>query len=174
MRSSDDRGSEDPSQASLRTAQIALERVLDLIRTSSSVEVLTPEHVSRTMGQAVQFREDGSGRFGAGGSFTPDWNYGFGIDKTETRGTWFEFLFLPNPPQASPSMSDICQIDFETFAARLEKMGFSRVRNIVEDGRWMSEIFQRPGMRVEVFPRGEADEPHDLATHQCVEWIQIR
>ncbi|MBO9926890.1 hypothetical protein J7421_11415, partial [Xanthomonas phaseoli pv. dieffenbachiae] len=111
------------------------------------------------MGQSVKHRDDGSERFGASGVLTRDWNYGFGVNKTEVKGAWFEFLFLPNPPEASPSMSDICQIDFEAFAAHLEKMGFSRQRNLVEDGRWMSDIFQRPGMRVELFPRGEADEP---------------
>ncbi|MEA9659275.1 hypothetical protein [Xanthomonas campestris] len=164
----------DPSKGGPRTAQEALERVLELIRTSASIESFTPDHVSRAMGQSVQHRDDGSGRFGASGVLTRNWNYGFGVNKTEVKGARFEFLFLPNPPEASPSMSDICQIDFEAFAAHLEKMGFPRQRNLVEDGRWMSDIFQRPGMRVELFPRGEADKPLARTTHQCVEWVQIR
>ncbi len=173
MSSSIDHGSGESSSAP-RTAQDALTRILGLIRTSSSLDAFTPDYVSRAMGQAVRYRNDGTGRFGASGVLTPDWNYGFGINKTEAKGAWFEFLFEPNPPDASPSMSDICQLDFERFASQLEQMGFSRERNLVEDGRWMSEIFQRPGMRVEVFPRGEADTPQDRATHQCVEWIHIR
>jgi hypothetical protein len=45
---------------------------------------------------------------------------------------------------------------------------------MVEDGRWMSDFFSRPGMRVEVFPRGEADAPQERVDHHCVEWIYIR
>lgn len=174
MRSSTNHGSTDSSKRGPRTAQDALARVLELIRTGTSLDVFTPDYVSRAMGQDVSYRRDGSGRFGAGGVLTTDWNYGFGINKTETKEAWFEFLFLPNPPDASPSMSDICQLDFEAFAGELEQMGFSRQRNLVEDGRWMSEIFERPGMRVEVFPRGEADTPAEKTTHQCIEWIHIR
>ncbi len=174
MSSSADHVPADPSKSGPRSAKEALERVLELIRTSASIESFTADHVSRALGQSVQYRDDGSGRFGASGVLTSEWSYGFGVNKTEVKGAWFEFLFLPNPPEASPSMSDICQIDFETYAAHLEKMEFLRKRNFVEDGRWMSEIFQRPGMRVELFPRGEADAPLERATHQCVEWVQIR
>ncbi|MEA9757446.1 hypothetical protein [Xanthomonas campestris] len=174
MRSSADHVPAGQSTSGPRTAQEALERVLELIRTSASIESFTADHVSPAMGQSVQHRDDGSGRFGASGVLTRDWNYGFGVNRTEVKGTWFEYLFLPNPPEASPSMSGICQLDFEAFAAHLEKMGFSRQRNLVEDGRWMSEIFQRPGMRVELFPRGKADEPLARTTRQCVEWVQVR
>lgn len=134
MRSSADHVPADQSKSGPRTAQEALERVLELIRTGASIESFTADHVSRAMGQSVQHRDDGSGRLGASGALTRDWNYGFGVNRTEVKGAWFEFLFLPNPPEASPSMSDICQIDFEAFAAYLEKMVFSRQRNLVEDG----------------------------------------
>lgn len=164
----------DPSNSGPRTAQDVLQRVLELIRTSASIASFTAGHVSQAMGQQMKHRDDGSGRFGASGEVTRDWNYVFGVNKTEAKGAWFELLFVPDPPDASPSMSDVCQIDFEAFATHLEKMGFTRQRNLVEDGRWMSEILQRPGMRVELFPRGEADLPLERTAHQCVEWIQIR
>ncbi|MEB1979397.1 hypothetical protein VDS06_09520, partial [Xanthomonas campestris pv. campestris] len=89
-------------------------------------------------------------------------------------GRWFEFRFDRNVAGASPSMTEICRLDFDRFTQQLELMGFARERNIVEDGRWMSDFYTRPGMRVEVFPRGEAAEPQELVAHKCVEWVYIR
>ncbi|WP_234346923.1 hypothetical protein, partial [Xanthomonas citri] len=97
----------DLSKGGPRAAQEALERVLELIRTSASIESFTADHVSGAMGQSVEHRDDVSGRFSASGVLTRDWNYGFGVNKTEVKGAWFEFLFLPNPPEASPSMEGL-------------------------------------------------------------------
>ena len=85
MSFSADHAPADLSKGGPRTAQEALERVLELIRTSASIESFTADHVSGAMGQSVEHRDDGSGRFGASGVLTRDWNYGFGVNKTEVK-----------------------------------------------------------------------------------------
>ncbi|MEA9884228.1 hypothetical protein VDG05_07715, partial [Xanthomonas campestris pv. raphani] len=115
-----------------------------------------------------------SKRYGASAPLTSEWAYSFGMDQTPTAGRWFEFTFIPAQAGASPPMTEICRIDFDTFTKKLENAGFVRQRNMVEDGRWMSDFFSRPGMRVEVFPRGESDAPQERVEHHCVEWIYIR
>ncbi|MFC0156218.1 hypothetical protein ACFFJ4_22315 [Xanthomonas dyei] len=156
------------------TAEGLLGQLLVLIKGSQTISDFTPQRLNSTMGQAVQFVKGDEGRYRAFGRLTKDWSYGFGVDETKLDGRWFEFRFDRNVAGASPPMSEICRLDFDRFTHQLEQMGFARERNIVEDGRWMSDFFTRPGMRVEVFPRGEAAEPQALVAHKCVEWVYIR
>ncbi|WP_115514504.1 MULTISPECIES: hypothetical protein [Xanthomonas] len=156
------------------TAEGLLGQLLSLIKDSQTISDFTPQRLNSTMGQVVQFVKGDEGRYRAFGRLTKDWSYGFGVDETKLDGRWFEFRFDRNVAGASPPMSEICRLDFDRFTQQLEQMGFARERNIVEDGRWMSDFFTRPGMRVEVFPRGEAAEPQALVAHKCVEWVYIR
>ncbi|RJS04130.1 hypothetical protein [Xanthomonas sp. CFBP 7698] len=156
------------------TAEGLLGQLLVLIKGSQDISDFTPERLNSTMGQAVQFVKGDERRYRAFGPLTKDWSYGFGVDETKLDGRWFEFRFDRNVAGASPAMTEICRLDFDRFTQQLEQMGFARERNIVEDGRWMSDFFTRPGLRVEVFPRGEAAEPQALVAHKCVEWVYIR
>ena len=156
------------------TAEGLLGQLLVLIKGSQNISDFSPERLNSTMGQAVQFVKGDERRYRAFGPLTKDWSYGFGVDETKLDGRWFEFRFDRNVAGASPAMTEICRLDFDRFTQQLEQMGFARERNVVEDGRWMSDFFTRPGMRVEVFPRGEAAEPQELVAHKCVEWVYIR
>ncbi|MEQ7757576.1 hypothetical protein ABQZ69_21535 [Xanthomonas sp. WHRI 8391] len=177
MRSSPDSavipaGSE--SSGPIRTAEDALTRMLALIQAIHGLDDLTPDYLQSKMGVPVTHAATDPKRYGASAPLTSEWGYSFGMDQTPTAGRWFEFTFIPAQAGASPPMTEICRIDFDTFTKKLENIGFVRQRNMVEDGRWMSDFFSRPGMRVEVFPRGEADAPQERVEHHCVEWIYIR
>ncbi|MCC4610199.1 hypothetical protein [Xanthomonas campestris] len=160
--------------APIGTAKDALTRVLALIEGIHKLDDLTPDYLQSKMGVPVTHAEKDHRRYGASAPLTTEWGYSFGMDQTPTAGRWFEFTFNPAQAGASPSMTEICELDFDTFTKRLEAIGFTRQRNVVEDGRWMSDFFNRPGMRIEVFPRGEADAPQERVEHHCVEWIYIR
>lgn len=158
----------------IRTAEDALTRMLALIQEIHGLDDLTPDYLQSKMGVPVTRAAADPKRYGASAPLTSEWGYSFGMDQTPTAGRWFEFTFIPAQAGASPSMTEICGIDFDTFTKKLENIGFVRQRNMVEDGRWMSDFYTRPGMRVEVFPRGEAAEPQELVAHKCVEWVYIR
>lgn len=155
------------------TAEQGLLRLLDLIRSSKGTEDFTPERLSEVMGVRIEYARDGTDRYGAGGRLTEQWNYGFGVEKTVARGTRFDFSFNENPPGSSPPMTDICQIDFDRFTAELEAMGFTRQRSYGSHGSVMNDFFDRPGMRVLVYPRGEANEPLEKISHNCVQMVLI-
>lgn len=157
----------------IRTAEDALTRMLALIQAIDGLDDLTPDYLQSKMGVPVTHAAADPKRYGASAPLTSEWGYSFGMDQTPTAGRWFEFTFIPAQAGASPSMTEICGIDFETFTKKLENIGFVRQRNMVEDGRWMSDFFTRPGMRVEVFPRGEAAKPQVLVAHKCIEWAYI-
>ncbi|WP_039814397.1 hypothetical protein [Xanthomonas arboricola] len=156
------------------TAEGLLGHLLALIKGSQTISDFTPERLKSAMGQVVQFVKNDERLYRAFGRLTKEWSYGFGVDETKLDGRWFEFRFDRNVAGASHSMTEICRLGFDRFTQQLELMGFARERNIVEDGRWMSDLYTRPGMRVEVFPRGEAAEPQELVAHKCVEWVYIR
>jgi len=156
------------------TAEQGLLRLLDLIRSSKSTENFTPKRLNEVMGVRVEYARGGVDRYGAGGQLTEQWSYGFNVEKTAARGTRFEFSFNENVPGSSPPMTDICQIDFDRFTAELEAMGFTRQRYYGSHGSFMKDLFDRPGMRVQVYPRGERDwTPERDSGRVCVQMVLI-
>ena len=156
------------------TAEQGLLRLLDLIRSSKSTEDFTPERLNEVMGVRVEYARGGVDRYGAGGQLTEQWSYGFNVEKTAARGPRFEFSFNENVPGSSPQMTDICQIDFDRFTAELEAMGFTRQRYYGSHGSFMKDLFDRPGMRVQVYPRGERGwTPERDSGRVCVQMVLI-
>lgn len=157
-------------QPKLNAEQVLL-RLLELIRSSKSVEGFTQEQMKKIMG--VDFPAHAPGRYGFGEQLTSDWWYGMEMREKATRGARFSFSF-DSAPGSSPPMTDICQIDFDRFTSELEAMGFTRQRYYGEHGRFIKDWFDRPGgMRVEVYPRGEANEPVEKIGHRCVKMVLI-
>lgn len=170
------------------TAELALLRVLELIRTSKTMEDFTPERAEQVMGVPLKSWEAG---YGFDEPLTPTWHQGFSMEKifdssTGTRRPRFEFAFSPNPPDATPPMTDICKVDFDQFKAALQAMGFQGQsiydspphalpgQERLPHGRWMYDSFNRPGMRVEVYPEWEhAPIPSGDMGRTCVKQVYI-
>lgn len=155
-------------------AEQALLRLLELIRSSHSIVDFTPERVSNVMGVTLNFAHDGSDRYGFGEAVTSRWDHGFGVDRTSKSAPYFDFSFNERPPSSDPPMTDICQMDFDGFAKSLEAMGFARQTFYGSHGSLGWDQFERPGLLVEVHPRGEANEPSDKISHDCVQMVIIR
>lgn len=167
------------------TAEQALLRMLELIRTSKTIADFTPERLEQVMGVPISPRGDGYGFYEP---LTLQWSHVFFVEEVKAGLSitkphrQFQFLFTPNSPGTSPSMTDICQVDFDKFAIELEVMGFSRGSYYdsppqppseefrLPHGRLMYDYFDRPDMRIEVYPRGESNE---RAAHNCVEWVFV-
>lgn len=146
----------------------ALQRVLDLIDDSHGLADLTPAHISQVMGIPMETARDGSARYGFGEALDTQWTYGVGLDATTPDASRFEFAF--NPSQADAPMTPICQMDYDAFTAKLEAMGFTRTPYRAEHGRFVKEWFDKPGLRVSVYPQGETAE---AAAHRCVRMVTI-
>lgn len=151
-------------------AEQSLLRLLDLIRDSKTIQDITAERLQQTFG--VAFAAD-SGRLGFGERLTKDWWSSFELDPASTYGARFEFSFRPDPPGTYPPLSDICAIDFDRFAAELVKQGFTRETYRGEHNRVIHDLFQRAGLTVTVYTRGEADNPPDKITHACVQMVLV-
>lgn len=151
-------------------AEQSLLRLLELIRGSKTVKDITAGRLQQTFG--VAFAED-SGRLGFGERLTKDWWSSFELDPAHPYGARFEFSFRPDPPGSYPPASAICAVDFDRFAAELQKMGFGRETYRAEHNRVIHDLFERPGMSVTVYTRGEADSPPEKITHACVQMVLI-
>lgn len=146
-------------------AERSLLRLLDLIRDSRTIDDMDADRLRTTFG--VAFAAD-AGRLGFGERLTGDWWSSFEFDPADTSGPRFEFGFRPDPPGTYPPLGDLCRIDFDRFAAELAEMGFLRETRRGEHGRVIHDLFQREGLTVTVYTRGEADDPPEKITHACV------
>ncbi len=151
-------------------AEQSLLRLLDLIRDSKTVQDITTDRLQTTFG--VPFTLE-SGRSGFGERLTADWWSSIEFDPTHPRGPRVEFSFRPDQPSAYPPFTAICGIDFDRFAAELQAMGFSRETYRAEHNRIIHDLFQREGLAVTVYTRGEADSPPEKIAHACVRMVLI-
>jgi hypothetical protein len=151
-------------------AEQSLLRLLDLIRDSKTVADITPARLQATFG--VPFDES-NGRFGFAEQLSRDWWSSFELDPKRAYGTQFEFAFRPSQPDAYPAATEICAVDFDRFAAELQKQGFSRETYRAEHNRVIHERFERPGLAVTVYTRGESDATPEKVTHACVQMVHV-
>lgn len=151
-------------------AEQSLLRLLELIRGSKTVQDITTDRLQRMFG--VEFTV-ASGRSGFGERLTRDWWSSIEFDPNHPYGARVEFSFRPDQAGAYPPLTDICKVDFDRFAAELQKMGFSRETYRAEHNRVIHDLFEREGLSVTVYTRGEADNPPEKITHACVQMVLI-
>jgi hypothetical protein len=151
-------------------AEQSLLRLLALIRSSKTIQDITTERLQQTF--EVTFTVD-SGRSGFGERLTREWWSSIELDPKHPYGARVEFSFRPDQPGSYPPFSEICKIDFDRFAAELQTMGFSRETYRAEHNRVIHDLFQREGLSVTVYTRGEADSPPEKITHACVQMVLI-
>ena len=151
-------------------AERALLRLLDLIRDSKTVQDITAERLQATFG--VPFAEN-AGRLGFAEQLSRDWWSSYEWDPTRDYGAQFEFAFRPSQPDVYPAATDVCAVDFERFAAELQKQGFSRETYRAEHNRVIHDRFEREGLTVTVYTRGESDASPEKIAHACVQMVHV-
>ena len=149
-------------------AEHSLQKLLDLLRGAHRIEDIDGAALKRAFG--VDFATH-DGRLGFGEQVTADWWTSIELDPKSPYGPRFEFGFRPNDPNAYPSASDICALDFDRFAGELEKAGFRRETYRGEHNRVINDTFTRDALKVTVETRGENDDSPEKITHACVKTV---
>lgn len=147
------------------TAEALLQRLLALVSDSKGIEDFNPRRIRRAF--EVEFFVD-EGRLGFGERLCRDWWSSLELDPDGAYGPSFELAFRPDRTGTYPPATEICALDYDSFAAELTAMGFEHETCYGEHGRVIHETFERNGVTLTVYTRGEADEPHDKITHACV------
>lgn len=155
------------------SATQALDRMLALIRSIHAVTDVTPDLLQRTMGKDVHSSEQG--RFGFGQLLPGNW--AFSVERYLLQPddvARLELGFDPIPDKdAAPLMG--CEPDYTTFTAALEGMGFVRHPAYGAHGLWKYDAFDKPGIRVEVYPMyAQAKDDAEARGTRCVKRVLVR
>lgn len=150
-----------------------LQRTLQLIGKARSIRDFSPQQLGDNYGVPFASHEPGQHSFAE--QIDRDWWYSLQIAEDIGGAPRFDVSFDQAVPSArGVSMAGICQIDFDQFGQQLQALGFSRRPNHAEHGRHVSDVFERDGMRVEVFARGESEASSGTSAHACVKMLTIR
>jgi len=152
------------------SASQALQRTLELIRGSKSVADITPESMQGAFG--VPVKKVDPEEFGYGQRLPGNW--AFSIMRQDVDGEGRVDLNFDPLPGTQAALKDICEPDFARFTAELETMGFARHSQHGEHNRWTYDAFERPGMRVEVYPEVEHADNGEPTGPTCVKMVLVR
>lgn len=160
-------GTEVP-QSDVDAGQV-LERVLQLIDDTASIDQITAERVSAALGAQVRHTSDRD--FGYGARLTSEWMYRVDFRGNPRLGPVLVFRIFNPDGSNDGSLSEVSQLDYDQFAARLQSSGFTQTPQYGEHGRLMGSSFTRDGLTVEVSVRGESEQN---PTRLCVQTVQVR
>ncbi|AND67482.1 hypothetical protein ATSB10_00280 [Dyella thiooxydans] len=160
----------DPTRVQL-SAQQAMERFLDLIRATRTLQDITPESMHEAMG--VDIQSVSPDHYGYGQALPGNW--AFSVERKDAGGAGPQVNLSFSPiPGKSASPEGACEPDFAHFADALLGMGFTRHASHGEHSRWLFDYFERPGMRVEVYPRTPRSDRGAPTGPICVDKVLIR
>jgi hypothetical protein len=164
------------------SAEQALQSVMTLIRTNKNVSEFTPERLNEAFQTDVQYAKNDDSRYGSGEAISPDWNYGFYINKKvkDLQGKlWSKFVFSFNPinADANPDIGAVCAMNFDTFSKALEAQGFKRERRYAEHDRWLYDEFNNATMRIHIYIQNRENAADAGAGGErpqaCIKMIEI-
>lgn len=152
------------------TATRALDGVMALIRSHTTVAELTPESMGQALGVSVT--RVSAEHYGYTQQLPGDWSFSVQRQLVPSVGPRVDLAFS-TVDEAEPSPQVICSPDFAHFTAALEPLGFTRTTSRGEHGRWIFDAFDRPGQHIEVYPWVHPGDTHgtDLT---CVGRVSIR
>ena len=104
------------------------------------------------------------------------WRVSIVLSRPGTEEAVLELAFAPeaqDAPGPPPPATPICTLDFDRFAAELRDMGLLHDKLRGELERSLKDMFRRPGQRVTVLSRGEANEAAGQIVHACVRRVLI-
>lgn len=167
-----DTGQDPPLPQSEITAEQLLTRLLELIKSSRSITDFTLAKLQQALG--AQLETYGPSSWGGRARLTPNWGYAINALEDLPDGARLRFSFFDNEGGTSGNMSQICQLDFDTFTGALQSAGFAKTSIYGEHGESTFESYTRGQLRVEVTSRGEAGGSSEKVLHQCIQSIMVR
>lgn len=160
-----------PPAAPRLNAEQTLRRLLDLVRDTRTVADIDAAGLSKAFGVDFATAE---GRLGYSERVAAGWWSSIELDPSAASGPRLEVAFRPEAPGTYPPLTDICALDYDRFAAGLTAMGLSHRTYRGEHNRMIHESFEREGLNLTVYTRGEADSPPEKITHACVLMVLVQ
>ncbi len=146
--------------------------VLELINSSRSITDFTAGRLSNALN--TQAKLFGPGHFGYGGKLTGHWSYALEVKEQSMHGPRLAIEFMDQSPLQDASAAAICEVDFDQVSKDLKANGFSQEPVYGEHGNIIAYHFDRPGLSVTTVIIGEASNPIEKTSHQCVRAMAIQ
>ncbi|WP_158884130.1 hypothetical protein [Rhodanobacter sp. L36] len=160
-----------PATHSSLTAKQALDRFVELIRTTNVVQDVTPDRLQQTIGVPINIETPE--HYGYGQALSGEW--AFSVERQIPSSGHPEVSLSFDPlPGKDASSKDICDPDFAHVTGALEHMGFARHSMRGEHDRWLFDYFERVGMRVEVYPFVSHSDTGEPIGPNCVRRVLLR
>lgn len=146
--------------------------LLTLINTSRSIADFTAERLGQAMN--AEAKPFGPGHFGYGGKLTEQWAYALEVKQESMQGPRLDLEFMDQSPSKDASATGICEVDFDQVSKDLKAHGFSQEPVYGEHGNIIAYHFDRAGLSVTTVVIGEASNPIEKISHQCVRAMTIQ
>lgn len=154
------------------SAEALLTGLLNLVIHADDVEQLTAGLVEATFGVHLEPYEEDSSAYAA--RLTEMWNFKVEVSDDEFYGHGVDLHFFDNEGGTRAAMSDICAVDAEAFSDTLAAAGFGRQPYPGIHGGFGGDFLTRGRIRVTTSVRGEASEPPERRTHNCITAVQVQ
>lgn len=147
------------------------QRVLKLVENIHGRDDIAPARIEQLTGIKVEFNPDDANEYGFSGQLTEQWAYNLvslpeGDDEKPSR-VMFSF---DDESRSNADMAPICALDFDAYAAALQRAGFVSNAARGKHDRLLYWDFSRDEVSVQIYVRGENDAK---ATHACVSKLII-
>lgn len=152
------------------TAEQLLNRLLELIKHSTSIADFTAATVGSALG--VRLYTFAPGRAGYRARLTREWSVTITTHQKYALGPRMLLEFVRESPGRVP-MTGICQVDVRKFTSELSPVGFSNTVHYGEHGWRMGNLLERDGLTVELSACSEADQPQDKFEHHCIRSVLV-
>jgi len=118
--------------------------------------------------------EDDDRRLSHSAQLTDEWYYHVLADPDFALGPVLQVEFFDSSGAADATMTDICEVDLDQFGSRLTAAGYGSRKDYGEHGEVIAHEFTRGPLIVTVVCNGEADQPPEKVSHDCVQSVTVR
>lgn len=157
---------------SRHTAEQLLSLLIDLIVKTTDVDQLTDEMIEATFGIRLDPADEDQRGYAA--RLTPDWNVDIVASDDEVAGRILELGFFDSNEETSADLTGICGLDSQAFGTSLMRAGFEHKAVHGVHGEHQGQEYSRGSVEVLTVTRGEANEPHENISHECITSVWVR
>lgn len=154
------------------TAEQLLSLLIELITKTTDVEQLTDHVIETTFGIHLGPFEEDQTDYAA--RLTPEWNIEIVASDDEVAGRIVELRFFDSNEEASADLTGICGVDSKAFGTALVRAGFEQKAVHGVHGERQGQEYRRGDVEVLTLTRGEANEPHQKISHECITSVWVR
>ncbi|OSI17941.1 hypothetical protein BWD09_04090 [Neisseria dentiae] len=161
------------------TQREILERMLEMMKTSESIKDFTRERLEQVFGIKMRPHESDADSYVFSKQLTDNWwweieKYEDQVEKLDGfRFSFIEAFHNNHKDNEKPDFTEICDMDFDEFVQKVEKLGFTQKPVIVQDGMQMGVYLNKEDLQIEAAPWYYYPKNNPTEKRACIRKISI-